>query len=103
MYKPPYPSPLSPFLRFSGVIQLTLALHFLHERGFLHRDLKPINILVFNGEDPTLPIFGEPKLDKHGLPRADATVFQIADLGCAKRVRHERTDVRNDGDVGTRL
>lgn len=33
------------------VVQLTLALNFLHERKVLHRDIKPMNIMLTEGGD----------------------------------------------------
>lgn len=36
------------------------ALHFLHARGFLHRDIKPQNILVTSDDTPKLLDFGLP-------------------------------------------
>ena len=32
-------------------IQLALAIHFLHENGTLHRDLKPNNVMLLEGGD----------------------------------------------------
>src|SRR4051794_12966903 len=40
------------------VRQLSLALHALHERGVVHRDLKPHNVMVRPGGEPVLMDFG---------------------------------------------
>ena len=42
--------------------KLARAIHHAHERGALHRDLKPDNVLLDNGGEPYLTDFGPAKL-----------------------------------------
>jgi LSD1 subclass zinc finger protein len=40
------------------VIRLATALHAVHQRGIMHRDLKPQNIMLRAGDDPVIMDFG---------------------------------------------
>ncbi len=40
------------------VVRLATALHAVHQRGVMHRDLKPQNILLRAGDDPVIMDFG---------------------------------------------
>lgn len=53
-----------------GMIQVLLAMEFMHAKGIIHRDLKPSNILVFFDEDQT-------------------PTFKICDFGLAKPYTHQ--------------
>ena len=43
---------------FKILAQLLLALHYLHERGILHRDVKPANVIITKTGDAVLLDFG---------------------------------------------
>lgn len=54
------------------------AVHFAHQRGVLHRDIKPGNILLDDGDEP-----------------------RLTDFGLAKWMRHDTTMTRSNGVLGT--
>ncbi|MEW6159904.1 MAG: serine/threonine-protein kinase [Verrucomicrobiota bacterium] len=69
-HKPMLPASIAPLLR-----KLAWAVHYAHQRGTLHRDLKPHNVLV----------------DEQGEPH-------ITDFGLAKRVK-EASDLTQTGAI----
>lgn len=70
--------PLPPRRGAELMVQVADAVHYAHERGVIHRDLKPGNIL----------------LDRNGQPR-------VADFGLAKRVTGDSSLTRTGQAVGT--
>jgi eukaryotic-like serine/threonine-protein kinase len=60
------------------MIQVARALHFAHQNGVVHRDMKPANIL----------------LDAEGVPK-------ITDFGIAKRLMHDAKLTRTGDVIGT--
>ena len=58
--------------------KICLAVHFAHQRGILHRDLKPGNILI----------------DQHGEPH-------ITDFGLAKRMDQDQGETQTGTVIGT--
>ena len=44
---------------YGNNISLAMALQFLHEKGIVHMDLKPQNLLLSGGEKPLLKVAGK--------------------------------------------
>ena len=75
------PLPVARATRY--LCQLLLALHFAHERGFIHRDIKPRNILVVEGGGDRI---------------------KLADFGLAKVYRESKVSgLTLHGDIGGTL
>jgi hypothetical protein len=87
--------PLSPQRAARYVNIIALAVHFAHQRGTLHRDLKPQNVLIDSADQPRITDFGLAKFMK-----ADSGMTQSgAVMGTPSYMPPEQAAGRH-GDVG---
>ena len=66
--------------RFDTLAQMAEVLHFIHQKGIHHRDLKPDNVLIVEGRGPVLIDFGIAKAQEHaeGLTQAGQLIGTLA-------------------------
>jgi len=76
-------------------IQVADALSYIHEKGFIHSDVKPSNILVKPGMVAKLLDFGLICRKGTYKPRVQGTIDFIAPEQISKGMIDERTDVYN--------
>jgi eukaryotic-like serine/threonine-protein kinase len=78
--------------RLVGVVErLCEALHFAHERGVVHRDVKPQNVMLGD--------YGETHLMDWGLARVGES--SSSDAGAAERIATARTEAGDTTEHGT--
>lgn len=88
---------------------LTNALEYAHQRGIVHRDVKPANIILRAGKqsiDPSLPLasdsepvltdFGVARIATSTTPTASGTVLGTPAYMSPEQVRGEAVDARSD-------
>jgi serine/threonine protein kinase len=76
--------------------QLASAIEHMHERGIIHRDLNPHNIMIDKNGDIKIMDFGVAKIvGLEGLTR-DGAVIGTADYMAPEQARGERVDERGD-------
>ncbi len=87
--------PLAPTCAARYVKIIAVAVHFAHQRGTLHRDLKPQNVLIDSADQPRITDFGLAKFMK-----ADSSMTQSgAVMGTPSYMPPEQAAGRH-GDVG---
>src|SRR5262245_23565557 len=87
-------------LEVGDAIQLTLqvarALSFAHERGLVHRDVKPQNVLLNEDSQAKVTDFGIARsLDVHGVTQT-GTVLGTSDYIAPEQARGQRVDPKTD-------
>jgi eukaryotic-like serine/threonine-protein kinase len=78
----PLPAPRAARL----LAKVARAVHYAHQRGVLHRDLKPNNILLDTGDEPQLTDFGLAKIMAHDA----ALTRSVAVMGSASYMAPEQ-------------
>jgi len=103
--------PLAPQRAVKLLLQVAHALRHAHERGIVHRDVKPANVLIGRGEDGSesvwLTDFGVAKLlrgkaDPQGV-QLIGTPFYMAPEQITGRAVDARTDIFSFGCVAAEL
>lgn len=87
--------PLAPHVAARYVKIVAEAIHFAHQRGTLHRDLKPQNVLIDEADQPRITDFGLAKLmkDDSGLTQSGVV------MGSPSYMPPEQAAGRHD-DIG---
>ncbi len=81
-------------LRFFATVADTL--HFAHERGVVHRDVKPANLMVDADREPVVLDFGVAKLHEGTELTRTGTQPGTASYASPEQLQGEEPDPRND-------
>jgi len=87
--------PLSPRRAARYVTIIAEAIHFAHQRGTLHRDLKPQNVLIDAADQPRITDFGLAKIMKYDTQLTQSGVI----MGSPSYMSPEQAAGRH-GDIG---
>lgn len=79
-----------------GIVrQIAEGLDYAHRRGVIHRDVKPANIIVTEGDTPKLTDFGLARLSDSSLTLA-GTILGTPNYMAPEQVQGKKVDARSD-------
>ena len=88
--------PLDPREAIGLALQVARALSFAHERGLVHRDVKPQNVLLNDDGQAKVTDFGIARsLDVHGVTQT-GTVLGTSDYIAPEQARGQKVDPKTD-------
>ena len=88
--------PLDPHDAIRLTLQVARALAFAHERGVVHRDVKPQNVLLNDDGQAKVTDFGIARsLDVHGVTQT-GTVLGTSDYIAPEQARGQKVDPKTD-------
>jgi len=88
--------PLDPQDAIPLALQVARALSFAHERGLVHRDVKPQNVLLNDDGQAKVTDFGIARsLDVHGVTQT-GTVLGTSDYIAPEQARGQKVDPKTD-------
>ncbi|HEY7147807.1 MAG TPA: protein kinase, partial [Gaiellaceae bacterium] len=88
--------PLDPDEAIRLALQVARALSFAHERGLVHRDVKPQNVLLNDDGQAKVTDFGIARsLDVHGVTQT-GTVLGTSDYIAPEQARGQKVDPKTD-------
>jgi serine/threonine protein kinase len=89
---------LPPRLAVRTIAQLLEGLHYAHECGVIHRDIKPHNIMITNNETPKLADFGIAHLtdSEAQMTRTGSVMGTWAYMAPEQRASARQVDARSD-------
>jgi formylglycine-generating enzyme required for sulfatase activity len=92
--------PLPPGDAARLVEQVARGVHFAHERGIFHRDLKPGNILLQIADSPS-PMGNQPTSEEGRITHLRSAIPKIADFGLAKNMAVDTSLTPTNAVLGT--
>ncbi|MGK7346396.1 MAG: protein kinase domain-containing protein [Candidatus Nitrospinota bacterium M3_3B_026] len=79
-----------------GIVrQIAEGLDYAHRRGVIHRDVKPANIIITEGDTPKLTDFGLARLSDSSLTLA-GTILGTPNYMAPEQVQGKKVDARSD-------